>query len=128
MDIFFNDPNVVRLPPEKVRLRDVQIIPQVGSGRVKIHLELTPFQKRPDISVRITSVAGKEAARTTILETMLTKLELTIHLREPEPGGEYMVETTVYYQKLPQPSEADDEIQLPEPMIVDQRKTTFILS
>jgi hypothetical protein len=59
---------------------------------------------------------------------MLTKLELTMHLREPEPGGEYTVETTVYYQKLPQPSESDVEIQLPEPMIVDQRKTTFILS
>jgi hypothetical protein len=128
MDIFFNDPDVVRLPPEKVRLRDVHIIPQAGSGRVKIHIELTPFQKRPDLSIRITSVTGKEAARTTILETMLTKLELTMHLREPEPGGEYTVETTVYYQKLPQPSESDVEIQLPEPMIVDQRKTTFILS
>lgn len=128
MDLFFNDPNVVRMPPEEVRLRDVQITPQPESGRVKIHLELTPFQKRPNISVSITSSTGKEAARTTILETMLTKLELTIHLREPEPGSEYSVETSVYYQKLPQPSEEGVEIQLPEPMIVDRQKTTFILA
>jgi hypothetical protein len=128
MDIFFTDPNVVRMPPEEVRLRDVQITPQPESGRVKVYLELTPFQKRPNISVSITSSTGKEAARTTILETMLTKLELTIHLREPEPGSEYSVETSVYYQGLPQPSEEEVEIQLPEPMIVDRQKTTFILA
>jgi hypothetical protein len=128
MDIFFNDPNVVRLPPEEVRLLDVHITPQPENGRVKIHLELTPFQKRPNISVSITSSTGKQAARTTILETMLTKLELTIHLREPKPGNEYTVETTVYYQKLPQPSEEELEIQLPEPMIVDRQKKTFILA
>jgi hypothetical protein len=128
MDIFFNDPNVVRLPPEEIRLREVRITPQVESRRVRIHLELTPFQKRPDISVSITSTTGKEAARTTILETMLNKLDLTMHLREFEPGTEYTVETTLYYQKLPQPSEQEGEIQLPEPMIVDQQITTFILA
>ncbi len=128
MDIFFNDPNVVRLPPEDVHLREVRITPQVDTGRVKIHLELTPFQKRPNISVSITSASGKEAARATILETMLTRLELTIHLREPDPGSEYTVETTVFYQKIPQPGEEEVEIQLPEPMTVDQRKTTFILA
>jgi hypothetical protein len=128
LDIFFNDPNVVRLPPEEVRLREVRITPQTATGRVKIHLELTPFQKRPNISVSITSASGKEAARATILETMLTRLELTMHLREPDSGSEYSVETTVFYQKIPQPGEEEVEIQLPEPMTVDQRKTTFILA
>jgi hypothetical protein len=127
MDIFFNDPNVVRLPPEEVRLREVKVAPQPESGRVKIHLELTPFQKRPNISIIITNDAGKEAARTTILETMLTKLEFTMHLREPERSIEYTIETIVYYQKIPPPGEAEVEIELPDPMIVDQHKTTFIL-
>ena len=128
MDIFFNDPNIVRLPPEEVRLREVRIATQADSGRVKVYLELTPFQKRPDLSVSITSSSGKEAARTTILETMLTKLELTMHLREPEPGREYTLETIVYYQKLPEPSEQEVEILLPEPLIVDRQKKTFILA
>jgi len=128
MDIFFNDPNIVRLPPEEVHLREVRITPQADSGRVKVYLELTPFQKRPDLSVSITSSSGKEAARTTILETMLTKLELTMHLREPEPGREYTMETIVYYQKLPEPSEQEGEILLPEPMIVNRQKKTFILA
>jgi hypothetical protein len=128
MELFFNDPNVVKLPPEEVRLREVRIIPLAGGGRVKIHLELTPFQKRPDISVTITSASGKEAARTTILETMLTRLELTMHLHEPDAGNEYAVETVVFYQKLPLPSETGDDIELPEPLIVDRVKTTFTLA
>lgn len=127
MDIFFNDPNIVRLPPEEVRMREVKVAPQPDSGRVKIHLELTPFQKRPNISVIISNHAGKEAVRTTILETMLTQLEFTMHLRVPERGSEYTVETTLYYQKIPQPGKAEAEIQLPDPMIVDQNKTTFVL-
>ncbi len=128
MDIFFQDPNVVRLPPEEVRLVDVRVTPQTEGGRVKIYLELTPFLKRPDISLTITSPAGKEAARATILETMLTKLEVTLHLRETEKGGEYILETILYYQKLPQPGEVEVEIQLPDPLIVDQRKMTFVLA
>jgi hypothetical protein len=127
MNLFFHDPDEIRVPPEDVRLREVIVAPQPESGRVKIHLELTPFQKRPNISVSITNTAGKEAARTTILETMLSKLEFTMHLREPEQGNEYTLETTVYYQKIPQPSEAEVEIQLADPMIVDQHKTTFVL-
>jgi hypothetical protein len=127
MDLFFQDPNVVRLPPEEVRLLEVKVAPLPESGRVKIYIEMTPFQKRPNISVSITNPAGKEAARTTILETMLTRLEVTLHLREAIRGVEYTVETSVFYQKLPQPSETEVELQLPDPMIVDQHKTTFIL-
>ena len=128
MDIFFQDPNVVRVPPEEVRLREVKVTPQPNSGRVKIYLELTPFMKRPNIKVSIFDAAGKEAAQTTILETMLPKMEFTMHLRQPEQGREYSVETTVYYQRMPEPSETPVDIQLPEAMIVDQHMTTFILT
>jgi hypothetical protein len=128
MNLFFLDPNEIRLPPEEVRLREVRITAQPDSGRVKIHIKLTPFLKRPDISVAITNAAGIEAARITILETMLAKLEFTMHLREPQQGCEYTVETVVYYQKTPQPSAEEVEIQLPDPTIVDQQIATFILS
>lgn len=127
MDIFFRDPNEIRLPPEEVRLGKVQVTPQPNGGRVKIYLELTPFIKRPNISVIIASASGKEVAHTNILETMLPKLEFTMHLREPGPGSEYSIETTVYYQRLPEPSDVPMDVQLPDPLIVDHSKTTFIL-
>jgi hypothetical protein len=128
MDLFFSDPNEIRLPPEEVRLREVQITAQPDSGRVKIHIELTPFLKRPDISIAITESDGKEVAHATILEAMQAKLELTMHLRQPQQGSEYSVKTVVYYQKMPPPGTEQVEIKLPDPMIVDQQTATFILS
>jgi hypothetical protein len=127
MDIFFQDPNEVRLPPEEVRLCGVQVMPLPDGRRVKILLELTPFIKRPNVDISITGVSGMEAARASILETMTRKLEFVLHMREAEPGGEYTLESMVYYQKLPEPSNTTVEITLPEPIIVDRQKMTFIL-
>jgi len=127
MNIYLQDPNEVRLPPEEVRLTKVEVIPQPNGKQVKIHIELTPFMKRPNIEVSITSEAGKEVGHTSILETMLHKLEFTMHLRQVEPGAELNLETTVYYQKLPEPSDTPVEIPLPDPLIVDHNAITFSL-
>ena len=127
MDIFFRDPNEIRLAPEEVRLNKVQITPQVNGSQVKIYLELTPFMKRPNVEVTITAGSGKEVAHTSILEIMLPKLEFTMHLREPEPGKEYNFETKVYYQRMPEPSDVPMDMPLPEPKIVDRHIATFIL-
>ncbi len=127
MDMFLIDPNEIRLPPEEVRLLNLEVTPLPGSPRVKISLELTPFKVRPNVEVLITAASGKKAAHSSILETMLHKLEFTMHLRVVEPGSEYSVESTVYYQKIPKPSETSVEVALPEPMVVDRNKTSFIL-
>jgi hypothetical protein len=127
MDIFLQDPNIVRLPPEEVRLVEVQVTPQANGRQVKIYIELTPFKKRPNLEVNIVSASGRVAARSSILESMLPKMEFTMHLRQPEPGSEYTLEITVYYQKLPEPSDEPIEMPLPEPMVVDRRSTSFVL-
>jgi len=127
MDFFLQDPNEVRLPPEQVRLLAMEVTPQPGSPRVKIFLELTPFKKRPNLEVTIYSPSGMKAAHSSILETMLPKLEFTMHLHPPEPGCEYTIECIVYYQKLPEPGDEPVELPLPEPMVVDRRKITFVL-
>ena len=89
-----------------MHLREVQVTPQPNAGRVNIYLELTPFMKRPNVNVAITDSSGLEVAHTSILETMLAKLEFTMHLRAQEPGSEHTIETTVYYQPMPDPSES----------------------
>jgi hypothetical protein len=127
MNIFYQDPNEIRLAPEEVRLIEVKVTPQPKDGRVKIYLELTPFMKRPNVNVTITDASGKEAAHTSILESMLPKMEFTMHLREPEQGSEYSVDACVYYQRMPEPSETPVDIPLPDPVVVDTHKVTFIL-
>jgi hypothetical protein len=127
MDIFFQDPNEVRLPPEEVNLREMHVTPLADGNRVKVYLELTPFIKRPNIEVVISSASGKEVAHTSILETTLRKLEFFMHLRNSEPGSKYTIESTVYYQKLPEPSDIPMDVPLPDPTIVDCLKATFII-
>ncbi len=127
MNIFLQDPNEIRLPPEEVRLTNVQVAPQPNSRQVKVSLELTPFKKRPNIEVSITTEAGREVSHTSILETALPKLEFTMHLRQAEPGDELSMETTVYYQKLPEASNTPADIPLPDPMIVDHQTIKFSL-
>ena len=127
MDIFFQDPDEVRLPPEQVRLLESRITPLEGGSRVKIFLELTPFMKRPSIEITITNSSGEVLAHSSILETMLPKLEFIMHLRESEPGSEYKLEAMVYYQKLPEPSDIQMDLPLPDPMIVDQQSKMFMI-
>lgn len=127
MSIFLRDPNEVRLPPEEVRLLKVQVTPRPNGRQVKVRLELTPFIKRPNIEVSIISDAGKEVGHTSILETMLPILEFTMHLRQAEPGSQLTMNTTVYYQKLPVPSDTSMGVSLPDPLIVDHHTLTFRL-
>ncbi len=127
MNLFLQDPNEIRLPPEAVRVLKVQITPQPQNKRVKVHLELTPFLKRPNIEVMVLSADGTEVGHTSILETMQSKLEFTIHLRQDATSDELNLQTTVYYQKLPVPGDKPMEVPLPDPMIVDTNKTSFMM-
>jgi hypothetical protein len=125
--IFLQDPNEIRLSPEEVRLTKVEVNPRPDSKQVKVHLELTPFMKRPNIEVSIFLRPGNEVGHTNILETMLHKLEFTVHLRQVQAGDELYMETIVYYQNLPEPSETPVDVPLPDPMIVDRDTTIFKL-
>ncbi len=125
MSIFFHDPHEVRLPPEEVHLKSIQVFPLGEGGRIRVQIELSYFLRRPNLEVIVTNPAGEEVAHTTILETLLTKLELTMHLREYEPGMEYHVETKVYYQQLPQAGPVPAVFDQTERMIVDRNVTVF---
>jgi hypothetical protein len=127
LNLFFNDPNELRLPPEEVRLCDVSFAVYPQADRVRVRVELTPFTERPNIRVCISDATGKVIAQSDILETLLSNLEFTMHLRAAERGQEYTLEAEVYYQKVPMPNEVPIDIHLPDPMVVDHRKMTFSL-
>jgi hypothetical protein len=81
MDAFFLDPNVERLPPESTRLLDLRAEPYPDGQRIRIGIELTPFQKRPNLEVTLTDSHGQDCGSASILEPMGWKLELTLHIR-----------------------------------------------
>jgi hypothetical protein len=101
MDIFFTDLSEAPLPPHEVRIRVLRAEPYPDGRRVKVHLEVDPFQKRPSFELVIIDVAGNEVSTASIVESMLPRLELVMHLRRVQPGGPYTLHAALYYPDFP---------------------------
>lgn len=127
MDIFFQDPTAIPLPPDEVRVKDLRAEPWQDNRRVGIYLEVTPFQKKPNAELTITNPSGEVAAQASIIETMITKMELTLHLRGPIASGTYTLSATVFYVQTPH-GETDDPGNFTDPsrrQVVDQAQAVF---
>jgi hypothetical protein len=136
MDIFFQDPSQIPLPPEEVRIRAFRAEPWPDGRRVFVYLELTPFQKRPSGKIVVLDDQGEEVANISIIETIDPKMEFTIHLRSPKPGCQYTASSTLFYTETEDAIDAEEGAQsegrplAPIPtkiQVVDQAKTTFYL-
>ncbi len=125
MDIFFQDPDEIPLPPDEVRLRALRAEPWADGKRIKIYLETSPFQKPPSAEVTIIDPAGSEAAQITIVEAVTRKLEFNMHLRTSLKGA-YRAEAVLYYPAL-LPADAPPGAERPAPQIVDRITAAFAI-
>src|SRR5690242_6598022 len=93
----FDDPDLQRMPPSQVRILDLHAEPWPDGRRVRDHLELTPFEEKPNVDLDITNAAGQPVASASIVETLIPKLVITMHLRGTDPTGSYALHATVFY-------------------------------
>ncbi len=127
MDILFSDPADIPLPPDEVRIREFRVDPWPDGRRLKVYLEVTPFQKRPSGEVQITDIDGKPVASANIIETIDPKMEINLHLRDKETHGEYSASVVLFYlQEIP--DDEDENLRRPERMVVDEAQATFSIS
>lgn len=126
MDIFFQDPNEVPLPPDEVRIEEFSVDPYPDQRRIRVKMLLTPFQKRPHVEIFILSSEGARLSEVSILESLTKNIELTMHLRSAQPAGEYQIKAIVYYPRESELEEADPR-DVPESKIVDRASRTFAL-
>jgi len=132
MDINFHDPSDIPLPPEEVRIRELRAEPLPDQRRVRIFIEITPFQQKPNLEIKILSESVREAASLSIIEAIDYKMQFTVHLKDEPHSGDYIASMEVYYFDQEQ-STQDPEIipegeihQLPELIkSVDQHQVTF---
>ena len=123
MDIFFTDPSEVPLPPDEVRIQTLKAEPWPDGQRVRVSLEVDPFQKRPSAEIEIKNPSGRTVAAVTVIESMDRKMEFNMHLREKESGGTYQLSAVLYYNE----SEETEGDEVPPQKIteVDRREITF---
>jgi hypothetical protein len=135
MEIFFTDPTDIPLPPDEVRIRQFRAEPWPDGRRVRVCLEITPFQKRPNGELSIHDADGNEVASLTIIETIDPKMDLTVHLRVPEPAGAYTARAIIYYYEADESvSPAEGTVlgstlpELPSKIrLIDRAETTFVI-
>ena len=100
MEFFFPEDNLTRATPEETRINSLSAQPYPDGRRVRVNMEVTPFQKRPYIEVVLENANGDEVASTSLVEPMSWKLEFTMHIRG-EISNPYTVHARLYYPDGP---------------------------
>jgi hypothetical protein len=67
--------------PADTRLLNLRAEPFANGKRVKVSLDITPFQQKPHLDVSLIDPAGKVLATTSIVEPVSWNLELNLHIR-----------------------------------------------
>jgi hypothetical protein len=81
MNFFYAKDGLTRAVPEETKITVFSAKSYPDGKRVLVNMEITPFQKRPNITVSLHNANGTEVASTTIIESMIWKLEFTLHVR-----------------------------------------------
>lgn len=123
MDIFFQDPTAIPLPPNEVRIKSLKAEPWPDNRRVRVTLEVTPFQKRPNGELNISNPQGDEVASVSIIESIVPRMEFTMHMRGENPAGEYRLSAVLFYLLNPEGLEAPPEDN--QRMVVDEKTVVF---
>jgi hypothetical protein len=94
---FFDSTEATPLPPEEVRLTGFLAEPYPEGQRVRVTLEMTPFQKRPWLEVVMLDSDGEEVTSANIIEPLNYKIDITMHIRRAEPVGKYKLVARLFY-------------------------------
>jgi len=100
MDFFLPEDNLTRAVPEETKISALTAQPYPDGYRLRVNIEITPFQKRPYIEVILHDADGDEVASTNIVEPMSWKLEFTMHIRG-EINNPYALSAKLHYPDGP---------------------------
>jgi len=93
-------------PRDQVKIVRLDVQPYPDGWRVKINVDVTPFQERPNLEIFVRNTAGKLIASPSVIETMHAKMEFTVHVRGvTTPIGEYTAEAVLYYDDRTNPQD-----------------------
>jgi len=125
MDTEFTELVETPLPSDQVRIRSLYLKPLPDGKRVRLQLDLTPFAEPPNAEIVVKNALGDELACLHIIETMMPKMEITVHLRDAELVSPYQASITIYYNhETPEMEEIKPERPINR-HIVDQKKISF---
>jgi hypothetical protein len=117
MDLnFVTDPELAPRPREEMAITSFEVTPYPDGRRIRLDIVTTPFvpADRPNLDVVALNADGEPVGSVSIIETANYKLSLTMHLRVPEPTGEYTFKVMLFYDSQEVQDTALSRITLPE--------------
>jgi len=127
MDIFFSDPDEIPLPPGEIRFRDIQVNPIDDSNKIKIYIEIDPFQKKPNIDLVVFNNRREIATSVNIIESIQRKIEIIAHLKRNTADVEFNLEAKLYYSEIEDEENNNGKISRFIDSIVDKKEFPFNL-
>lgn len=102
MEFFFPEDNLQRKSPEETKLISLTAEPYEDGRRVRVNIEMSPFEKRPHLEVNLTDTDGREISTASFVEPMTFKLEFTLHMRTKPADGPLDLEARLFYPDGPE--------------------------
>ena len=112
MELPYFESSEVPLPPQEVRIEALQITPLADGRRVRVNLEVSPFQQPPNLGVSIRNASGEGLASADIIEANERKMMLTLHLREAEITTLCEATVVLRYEELGEIDQITEEFRI----------------
>jgi hypothetical protein len=115
VDFFFPEDHLQRATPEETRITSLTAEPYPDGYRLRVNIEMTPFQTRPHLEVVLSDAKGNEVASSSIVEPLTWKIEFTMHIRG-ELNNPYTLEAKLFYPDGPaaEPQTVSFEVKPPQ--------------
>jgi hypothetical protein len=115
MEFFFPEDNLHRTAPEETKILSLTAEPYPDGQRVRVNIEMSPFEQRPHLEVTLTDGENKEISTASFVEPMAWKLEFTLHVRTEPADGLLDLVARLYYPDGPEAEPASVRIDLKSP-------------
>lgn len=99
--------------PSDVRLSELRVEPWLEGDKVRVHVQITPFLKPPDLEATLLDSKGIEITSVNIIENVDFSLVFTMHIRYPSADGKYTLIGKVSYEDIGVVHEMTTSFELP---------------
>lgn len=116
MDIPIIDGDKVPQPKDKIRIESLRAAAYPDRFRVFIEVKVTPFRDRPNLILALRTKEGRLVNDLSIIETMHSEMEFTMHIRNvADPAGDYVLTAEMFFEtKNPPQDRQTFEFSIPE--------------
>jgi hypothetical protein len=110
MDINFFESSDVPQPKDKIKIERLETKPYPDGWRLRVLIDVTPFQVRPNLEIIVRTFDGQQVATLNVIETMHRHMEFTVHIRGVRSSeGQYVTSVDLFYDDPNAPQDHREE-------------------